>query len=311
MKLCDNEKIFFERLNRIDPNIITALQEPKKEFSFRINRLKITNEEIKKEFFDMGLKPKRVDWFEDAYVLPIEDREKVIKSSLYTEGKIYIQNLSSIFCALELELKEDEWLLDMASAPGGKSLLWSSLLKNRGKISAVEKDRNRFFMLKRNIKISGAKNIKTYQKDGRKVGKVCPLYFDKVLLDAPCSSESKFDLSVENPIKYWSLRRVYRNSKLQKELILSSWNSLKPGGVLIYATCTFSPEENEEIVDFLLNNSENVKVLEIDPPFENYQKGIIEWEDKRYSDEVKKCVRVLPKGAFDGFFLAKIEKFGY
>ena len=258
----------------------------------------------------MGLKPKRVDWFEDAYVLPIEDREKVIKSSLYTEGKIYLQNLSSMFCALELELKEDEWLLDMASAPGGKSLLWSSLLKNRGKISAVEKDRNRFFMLKRNLKISGAKNIKTYQKDGRSIGKICPLYFDKVLLDAPCSSESKFDLGKENPIHYWNLRRVYRNSKLQKELIISAWESLKPGGVLVYATCTFSPEENEEVVDFLLKNRSDAKLIDVTLKLDNFKEGMTSFNEKEYDPSLKKCVRVLPKGAFDGFFLAKIEKIG-
>ncbi|WP_187646940.1 RsmB/NOP family class I SAM-dependent RNA methyltransferase [Nitrosophilus labii] len=310
MKSSDNEKIFFERLSKIDPDIIIALKEPKKEFSFRINRLKIDNEEIKKELFNMGLKPKRVDWFEDAYVLPIEDREKVIKSSLYTEGKIYLQNLSSMFCALELELKEDEWLLDMASAPGGKSLLWSSILKNRGKISAVEKDRNRFFMLKRNLKISGAKNIKTYQKDGRAIGKICPLYFDKVLLDAPCSSESKFDLSKENPIHYWNLRRVYRNSKLQKELIISAWGSLKPGGILVYATCTFSPEENEEVVGFLLKNRSEAKLIDVTLKLDNFKEGMTSFNEKEYDPSLKKCVRVLPKGAFDGFFLAKIEKIG-
>jgi NOL1/NOP2/sun family putative RNA methylase len=270
--------------------------------------LKTINEEIEGLLKRENIEYEKADWFSDAYILDITAREKLIKTKEYSEGKIYIQNLSSIYCALEVDLKEDEWLLDLASAPGGKSLFWSSLLQNRGKISAVEKDKNRFFMLKRNLKISGAKNIKTYQKDGRSIGKICPFYFDKVLLDAPCSSESKFDLSGKNPIKYWSLRRVYRNSKLQKELILSAFESLKPEGVLIYATCTFNPEENEEVVDFLLKNSENAKVLEINLPFENYQKGIIEWEDKRYSDEVKKCIRVLPKGAYDGFFMAKIKK---
>ena len=309
MKL-DNAKIFFERLNKINPNLVEILRKKKSKFSFRINRLKTTNEEIEGLLKRENIEYEKAVWFSDAYILDITAREKLIKTKEYSEGKIYIQNLSSIYCALEVDLKEDEWLLDLASAPGGKSLLWSSLLQNRGKISAVEKDKNRFFMLKRNLKISGAKNIKTYQKDGRSIGKICPFYFDKVLLDAPCSSESKFDLSVENPIKYWSLRRVYRNSKLQKELILSAFESLKPEGVLIYATCTFNPEENEEVVDFLLKNCENIKVLEINPPFENYQKGIIEWEDKRYSDEVKKCIRVKPKGAYDGFFMAKIEKIG-
>ena len=304
----DNEKLFFERLNKIDPNLINLLNTKKRRFSFRINRLKTTREEIEKFLTDKNIKYQNVNWFEDAFILDLEDRDKIIKSKEYSEGKIYIQNLSSIFCALIVDLNENEWLLDMASAPGGKSLLWSSLLQNKGKISAVEKDKNRFYMLKRNLKICGAKNIKTYLKDSRAIGKICPLYFDKVLLDAPCSSESKFDLNLKNPIKYWSLRRVYRNSKLQKELIISAFNSLKPGGTLIYATCTFSPEENEEVVDFLINSAEGVEVLEIKSKFENFTPGIIEWEDKKYNKEVKKCVRILPKDGFDGFFIAKIKK---
>jgi len=304
----DNKKIFFDRLKRVDKDILKALKEPKEEFSFRINRIKISNSELEEELKSLNLFPKRVDWFEDAYILDIKNRDRLIKSSLFTEGKIYIQSLSSMFCSLLLELKHSEWLLDMASAPGGKSLLWSSLLQNRGKISAVEKDKKRFFMLKRNIKISGAKNIKTYKKDARVIGKISNLYFDKVLLDAPCSSESKFDLNLENPITFWNLRRVYRNSKLQKELILSAWDSLKPDGVLVYATCTFSPEENEEVVDFLLKKREDAKIELIEPKFENFKEGLLSFEDKEYDPSLKKTIRILPKGAFSGFFIAKIKK---
>ncbi|WP_281951105.1 RsmB/NOP family class I SAM-dependent RNA methyltransferase [Nitrosophilus kaiyonis] len=308
MPKSDNEKIFFERIKKINPKLLELLKRKKEKFSFRINRLKTTNEEIEKFLKNLNIEYEKVNWFEDVYILDIKDRDKIIKSNEYSQGKIYIQNLSSIFCALNIDLKENEWLLDMASAPGGKSLLWSSLLENRGKISAVEKDKNRFFMLKRNIKSYGVKNIKTYNKDGRAIGKICPNYFDKVLLDAPCSSESEFDFTKENPITYWNLRRVYRNSKLQKELIVSAWNSLKPGGILIYATCTFSPEENEEVVDFLLKKFENAKILDIDVPFENYQQGVTKWENKEYNKEIKKTVRILPKGAYSGFFMAKIEK---
>ncbi|WP_234697170.1 RsmB/NOP family class I SAM-dependent RNA methyltransferase [Nitrosophilus alvini] len=308
MKRQNNEKIFFERLEKIDPAIISALKLPKKRFSFRINRLKTTNDEVLDKLEKVSIVPKRVEWFEDAYVLPLEERQNLIKTDLYTDGKIYIQNLSSMVAALELSLKEDEWLLDLASAPGGKALLWSSLLENRGKISAVEPDRNRFFMLKRNFKISGAKNIRAYQKDGRTIGKRCPEYFDKVLLDAPCSSESKFDLSIENPVKYWSIRRVYRNSRLQKELILSAWESLKPGGVLVYATCTFSPEENEEVVNFLLEKRADAFLTEPDIILENFKSGLTFWEGRAFDESLKKAVRIVPDGLFDGFFLAKIKK---
>jgi len=210
------KELFFKRLDKISPTIKAA---QKRFFSFRINRLRASLDEVINELKKMSISFEQVEWFEDAFIVPLEERSRVVRSSLASENRIYIQNLSSIFCALQLNFRPNEWLLDLASAPGGKSLLWSSLLQNGGKISAVEKDRARFFKLKHNIKAQGAKNIRTFLKDGRAIGKICFQYFDKVLLDAPCSSESKFDLTQENPITYWSMRRVYRNAKLQKELI--------------------------------------------------------------------------------------------
>ena len=77
---------------------------------------------------------------------------------------------------------------------------------------------------------------------------------------------------------------------------------------MIYATCTFSPEENEEVVDFLLKRYENAEIVPVSLPIENIQSGITEWEDKKYADEVKNCVRILPKDAYSGFFFTKIKK---
>jgi 16S rRNA C967 or C1407 C5-methylase (RsmB/RsmF family) len=296
-----NEEIFFERINKINPKILDGLRE-KKEFSFRINRHKGGLEvidELRKE----GYNPKKVEWSDWVYTLPIEDRKKVTKSKPYTSNKIYIQNLSSIIAANALDIDEDDWVLDLAAAPGGKSLIFSEKAK---KVSAVEPDKKRFFRMKRNFKEHGAKNIQTYNKDGRFVYKATGEMFDKVFLDAPCSSEAHIDL--DEGITWWNLKRVKRFSKLQKELIISAFESLKPGGEMIYATCTFSPEENEEVIDFLLNRYDNAEVVEVKLPIDNIQEGITKWDGKEYKDEVKKCVRILPKDAYSGFFFAKIKK---
>jgi len=297
----DNEAIFIERINKINPQILEGLKE-KKEFSFRINRHKAgleAVEELKKE----GYNPKPVEWSEWVYTLPIEDRKKITKSKTYTANKIYIQNLSSIISALSLDIDENDWVLDLAAAPGGKSLIFSEKAK---KVSAVEPDKNRFFRMKRNFKEHGAKNIQTYNKDGRFVYKATGEMFDKVFLDAPCSSEAHIDF--DEGITWWNLKRVRRFSKLQKELIISAFEALKPGGEMIFATCTFAPEENEESVDFLLNRYENAEVVDVNLPIENIQKGITEWEDKKYHPDVAKTVRILPKGAYSGFYFAKIKK---
>jgi len=293
------QKVFEDRINKINPEILKGLKE-KKEFSFRINRHKVDLGAID-ELRGEGFNPKKVEWSDYVYTLPIEDRKKITKSSAYTQNKIYIQNLSSIIAALSLDVKEEDWVLDLAAAPGGKSLIFSEIAK---KVSAVEPDKKRFFRMKRNFKEHGAKNIHTYNKDGRFVYKATGEMFDKVFLDAPCSSEAH----IEGIVTWWNLKRVKRFSKLQKELIISAFNSLKPGGEMIYATCTFSPEENEENIDFLLNKFPNAEILEVNLPIDNIQEGIISWEDKKFSKEVKKAVRILPKDAYSGFFFCKIKK---
>jgi len=293
------QTIFEERIKKINPSILEGLKE-KKEFSFRINRHKADLEvidELRKE----GFFPKSVSWSEYVYTLPIEERKKITKSSAYTQNKIYIQNLSSIIAALSLGVSEDDWVLDLAAAPGGKSLIFSEIAK---KVSAVEPDKKRFFRMKRNFKEHGAKNIQTYNKDGRFVYKATGELFDKVFLDAPCSSEAHID----GEVTWWNLKRVKRFSKLQKELIISAFESLKRGGEMIYATCTFSPEENEENIDFLLKKYSNAEILKVNLLVDNIQEGITEWDGKSYSSEVKKAIRILPKDAYSGFFFCKIRK---
>jgi len=293
------QDVFFERIKKINPKILDGLKE-KKEFSFRINKHKADLEAVD-ALREEGFSPKSVDWNKYVYTLPIEDRKKITKSSTYTQNKIYIQNLSSIIAANMLDVNENDWVLDLAAAPGGKSLIFSEKARI---VSAVEPDKKRFFRMKRNFKEHGAKNIQTYNKDGRFVYKATGPIFDKVFLDAPCSSEAHID----GEITWWNLKRVKRFSKLQKELIISAFECLKPGGEMIYATCTFSPEENEEVIDLLLNKYDEAKVIEVDLPIDNIQSGITKWEDKKYSDEVKKCIRILPKDAYSGFFFAKIKK---
>jgi 16S rRNA C967 or C1407 C5-methylase (RsmB/RsmF family) len=293
------QKVFEERINKINPEILKGLKE-KNEFSFRINKHKADLEvidELKKE----GFFPKKVNWSDYVYTLPIEERKKITKSSAYTKNKIYIQNLSSIIAALSLGVNENDWVLDLAAAPGGKSLIFSEIAK---KVSAVEPDKKRFFRMKRNFKEHGAKNIQTYNKDGRFVYKATGEMFDKVFLDAPCSSEAHID----GEVTWWNLKRVKRFSKLQKELIISAFESLKSGGEMIYATCTFSPEENEENIDFLLKKYPNAEILKVDLGIDNIQEGITKWEGKEFSQEVKKAIRIFPKGAYSGFFFCKIKK---
>ena len=293
---------FKNRLEQIEPTLFDRLQK-KDEFSFRVNLHRSSPQEVLEFLKEDGLQPKSVEWYDGTFILPIEQREVLVKSKAYSQKLIYIQNLSSIFAALSLDVNKDDWVLDLAAAPGGKSLIFSELAN---KVSAVEKDKNRFFMMKRNFKESLAKNIQTYNKDGRFVYKATPQMFDKVFLDAPCSSEAHID--IKKGITWWSERRIYKFAKLQKELIVSAYESLKEGGTLIYATCTFAPEENEAVIDFLLKKYNNAKVVEIEHNLKNIQKGLTLWRGEKFDKSCSKTLRFLPQGAFSGFFMAKIVK---
>ncbi len=213
------------RLDEINPDIFPLLSAPKEYFSFRVNLNRSSVDSVLKKLKEEGFNPKEVSWCGEAFILPIENRESLVKSSPYANNEIYIQNLSSIFAAYSLDIKPHYWVLDLAAAPGGKSLIFS---QKANKVSAIEPNRERFFRMKRNFKESFAKNIQTYNKDGRFVYKACPEFFDAVFLDAPCSSESHID--VKKGITWWSERRIYRFAKLQKQLIISAFESLKSGG---------------------------------------------------------------------------------
>ncbi len=295
-----NQELFETRIKKINPDILECLA-TKESFSFRINHHRADTDEaidlLKKE----GFEPKPVEWAEDVFVLPIALRKTITKSKAYAQNLIYIQNLSSIFAAYSLDIGPNDWVLDLAAAPGGKSLIFSERAK---KVSAVEPDKQRFFRMKRNFKEHQAKNIQTYNKDGRFIYKSCPGWFDKVFLDAPCSSEAHID----GEVTWWNLRRVRKFAKLQKELIISAFESLKEGGEMVYATCTFAPEENEGVIDFLIKRYSNAKLINIEAPFENKMEGITQWEEEEFSEDVKKTIRILPNGAYSGFFMAKIKK---
>jgi 16S rRNA (cytosine1407-C5)-methyltransferase len=301
---------FLKRLSLIVPKrkfseIKQSFYFPKKP-TFRVNLLKSNTAEVLEELKELN--PKKIPQLDGVFFVEEDQKEFLSRSKTFLEGKIYIQNISSILAVEILDPKPNETILDLAAAPGGKTLLIAQKMKNQGKISAVEPKKDRFFRLKRNIETFGGEIIKTYNKDGRAIGKICPLMFDKVLLDAPCSSEAKFHIKNPKSFAYWSKRKIKESQRLQKRLILSAWNSLKAGGVLLYSTCSFAPEENEEVVNFLLQKDPKAKLEKITLEFENTQRGLKSWEKKSFDESLENSLRILPNEIFDGFFIAKILK---
>jgi len=297
---------FKKRLDAIDTEIFPLLEQEKQSFSFRVNNHLSSKEDLKKSLQEEGFNEFEEAPLQDSFLAPFSQRKLITKTQTYTQNKLYIQSLSSIFAALALDVQEDDWVLDLAAAPGGKSLIFSEQAR---KVSSVEPDKSRFFAMKRNFKKMGAKNIQTYNKDGRFIYKATGELFDRVFLDAPCSSEAHIE--IKKGITWWNERRIYKFAKLQKELIISAFESLKSGGEMIYATCTFAPEENEAVVNFLLEKYSNAAIVPIEYNLDGVIKsGKTRWREEEYKSQLQQTLRFLPKEGFSGFFMAKIKKLG-
>jgi 16S rRNA (cytosine1407-C5)-methyltransferase len=212
---------------------------------------------------------------------------------------------------LLLSPKPEETVLDLAAAPGGKTLMLAGMMQNTGWLSAVEMQRERFFRMCDNLKTQGVTNAHTYMTDGRSVGKKCPEMFDRILLDAPCSSEARFKTHDPKSMSYWSIHKVKETSKLQQRMLLSAYDALKVGGRLVYSTCSFSPEENESPLNYLLKrHGEHLRTLPINLPFDNIQKPLEKWGKETYDERIQNAVRILPTDTIDGFFICLLEKLG-
>lgn len=277
--------------------------------SFRINTLKTNHDHVQNELMQLHIPFQTVNWYQDAYVVNNEHRTALLNSKNYQDGNIYIQSLSSMIPVIFLHPQSDEEILDLCAAPGSKTTQIAMHMQNQGRIAAVEKVKPRFFKLKQNLAQQGASCVQTYLKDGIIIGKLCPSRFDRVLLDAPCSSEGRFNAEDAKSYQFWSEKKIAEMARKQWQLLQSAFHALKPGGTLIYSTCTFAPEENEMILAKLLAKFPNTFSIEpISIPIENAQPGLTQWQDQILDPSLEKCVRILPNEIMDGFFVARLQK---
>ncbi len=283
-----------------------------KSVSFRINGLRADLTQYPNRLESLGIPCSPVDWLGQqgirAYIAAPEARQFISHSALAEQGTIYMQSLSSMLAPLYLEPSSSDWVLDLAAAPGGKTSLVADLMNNKGQISAVEPVKDRFFRMQANLRRLGVQNAKLFLKDGRAVGTLKPDTFDRVLLDAPCSSESRMNVFDEASTFHWSPRKVKECARKQKRLILSGFDALKPGGVMLYCTCSFAPEENEAVVNHLLHKRQNAQVAMLQQVMPNCSAGLTAWQGKQLDEKCGLTQRIWPNEEIDGFFLAKIKK---
>lgn len=312
-EVCSLPKLFLERLRKVIPsqkfdtvaNFFTEL----KPTSFRINSIKTSRELIREDLERQGFRLASVPWYANAFILCEGRLRELEKTESYLKGEIYVQNLSSMIPPLVLDPKPGERVLDLTAAPGSKTTQMACLMEGKGQIVANESDQIRCAKLKANVELQGAKNVEIMLGYGESIGRKFPEHFDRVLLDAPCSAEGRFNAREPSSYKYWNLKRTYEAAKLQKKLLFSGLAALKKGGVLVYSTCTFAPEENEGVINEALEKfTDKIEIETINLSIPNKMAGLPAWEGKKFHPSLKKAIRILPTSEMEGFFIARILK---
>ncbi|MFN3829246.1 MAG: RsmB/NOP family class I SAM-dependent RNA methyltransferase [Tepidimonas ignava] len=258
-----------------------------------------------------ALAPRPIDAALGVYEVEPHWRSALTHHPLVEQGVIYIQGLASMAAVWALQPQPGEEVLDLAAAPGGKTALMAALMGNQGRIAAVEPVRARFHRMRANLQRLGVRCAQPYLKDGTVVGRLVPQRFARVLLDAPCSSQAQFTRLDPTSWQHWSPRKVRASAALQARLIHSAAEALRPGGVLVYSTCSLSPEENECIVDGLLRARDDMTLEPLPWPVElPALPGLTAWHGQTLHPDLSLARRILPTRRTDAFFIARLRKRG-
>lgn len=269
----------------------------KRKVSFRVNTLKSDVNEIEKALNTANIEFEKVEWSREAFIIKDMDEISIRELSIYEEGKIYLQSLSSMLPAIILEPKANENILDMTAAPGGKTTQIASISQNKALITACEKNKIRAERLKYNVEKQGANRVNVLIEDARNLDSY--FSFDKILLDAPCSGSGTFDIKNEKLERTFTEELINRSVKTQYELLKKAISILKIGHEMVYSTCSILEEENENNIEKILRN-QNVEIVPIN---EDFFEGATLLPSK-----IKGTIVVAPNELYEGFFIAKLRK---
>jgi 16S rRNA C967 or C1407 C5-methylase (RsmB/RsmF family) len=306
--------------------------------TFRINSLKSNSLEVLPILSQHGFKVQKISWCPGAFVLLNKSKRELTDLPLYSEGKLYIQSLASMVPPLILDPKPGERVLDLTAAPGSKTSQMAALMQRQGELVANDKNKVRFFKLMHNMELLGVVNepdrspsdpslalplqgreYSTLPKEGWKftlrmehgaqLSREYENYFDKILLDAPCSAEARFDTTDPKSFGYWSERKIKEMAYTQRILLRAAWHMLAPGGILVYSTCTFAPEENEVQLQKFIDRIPDAELQLVAVPELQTAPIASSFKNLVISDSIRKNVfRILPNNQIEGFFVAKIRK---
>ncbi len=271
----------------------------------RVNTLKIAPNKFQ-DISPVKLEP--IPFIENGFYY--DSTEQPARHPYYHAGLYYIQEPSAMIPANLLPVNPYDKVLDLCAAPGGKSTELAAKLQGKGVLISNDISNSRAKALLKNIELFGVQNAIVVSESPTKLESYFPEYFDKILVDAPCSGEGMFRKSPAI-MKDWEERGVDYYEKIQKEIIISAAKMLKPGGFMLYSTCTFSPEENEGTIKYLLKEYPEFRVVnpltKSNVSYEGFDFGKPNWVDG--PEELKNAIRIWPhKIKGEGHFICLLQK---
>ena len=278
-------------------NSILEGYKAKRKVTLRVNTIKTNIEEVKNVLLNSGIEFENVNWSSDALIIKNACEKEIEELSVYKNGEIYLQSLSSMLPPIILNPMEKEDILDMAAAPGGKTTQMAAMTNNKAHITACEMNKIRAEKLKYNIEKQGATSIYIMETDSRRLNNF--FSFDKILLDSPCSGSGTLYYEDSNNEKYFTIKLIDKCKKTQLELLRKAIKVLKPGKEMVYSTCSILECENEEIVKSVLQEGK-CEIVPID--FKKIEKI------PKLPTKIEGTLCVVPNENFEGFFVAKLRK---
>eukprot|EP01041_Mallomonas_annulata_P005018 gene5018-10042_t len=274
----------------------------------RTNTLKTTRKDLMDALSKRGVSVEAIDWSKVA-IKVTESTVPIGATPEYLAGHYMLQSAASMNPVMALDPQPGERILDMSSAPGGKTSYVSQLMKNTGTVIANDLKQQRQKATVANMHRMGVKNGIVCCYDGRKIPQIMR-GFDRVLLDAPCSGLGV--IARDQTVKLQrTIKDIQRNSHLQKELLCAAVDAVDPkspsGGIIVYSTCSVSTEENEQVVQYILQKRH---VRLIDTGLEVGKPGLTRYNDRRFHPSLSLTRRFYPHvHNMDGFYVAKLQKY--
>lgn len=270
--------------------------EAKRVTTLRANRIRSDAAAVRAALDGAGIAVRDVAWSGDAMILENAREDAVTPLSIYENGEIYMQSLSSMIPPIVLNPKEGENILDMAAAPGGKTTQIAAMTGNKAQITACERHAARAERMKYNLQKQGASRVSVMNIDSRQLDDM--FRFDRILLDAPCSGSGTLQLS-ENSRARFTKDYLEKIAKTQEALLIKAIGLLRPGCEMVYSTCSILERENEEIVRRAMKKT-GAKLVPIDAASFS---GV-----PLLPVTLPGTMCVCPDEEYEGFFVAKLMR---